>query len=306
MTHGSVVARLAGATVACLACGLTCWALARGAVHTGRGQRLDQLVLTAAQNDQGPMTRIVAPVLNTVTLPVIVVALLVAAVLAVLQRHTSMAVHLVVLVAGAALSTQAVKLLVMDRPVLASGLDVTPNSFPSGHATLAAAIAVALTLASPRRFRGPVAVLGAAWTAIAGIGTIAGGWHRPSDVLGALLIVGAWAFLVLAADAALTLARRRAGDGTCTDGTEDEAPRRSEARVATAVLGSAAVLGLLVGALLLARIPTPLHLGSASSQATAYSATIAVVGGVTCALIAGTLLAHVPTVPSRRETVRVR
>ena len=367
MTRGAIALRLLGALLASAASIAACWALAKAAVHTARGQRLDQLVLTAAQNDTGPMTRIVFPVLNTVTVPVIVAAILVAVVLALLQRRASMVVHLVVLVAGAAATTQVVKHLVIDRTALAPGLDVTPNSFPSGHTTLAAAVAIALMLASPRHIRSLVALLGAAWTAVAGIGTIAGGWHRPSDVLGALLVVGAWTFLVLAVDAVLAMIRARApepasedhphdghDDDLGRDGTaepprpatwddpdpvwDEEAqmwvaghsapahegaaarlrrdrrrrarsllPVHSNGRVAAALLSLGAVLGVIVGAVLLATVPTPLDLASASAQARAYAATIGIVGGATAALFAVTLLVHVPALPSSSaDPVRVR
>lgn len=363
MTRGAITLRLLGALLACAGSVGACWALAKAAVHTARGQRLDQLVLTAAQNDAGPMTRIVFPVLNTVTVPVIVAAIIVAVVLTLLQRRASMVVHLVVLVAGAAATTQIVKHLVIDRTALASGLDVTPNSFPSGHTTLAAAVAVALMLASPRHVRSLVALLGAAWTAVAGIGTIAGGWHRPSDVLGALLVVGAWTFLVLAVDAVLAMIRARApedpswdehadgidgepGSGLPRPATWDDPdpvwdeeaqmwvaahdapapegeaartrrasrdrtrsllPVHTNGRVAAALLSIAAVLGLVAGVVLLATVPTPLDLASASAQARAYAATIGIVGGATAALFAGTLLVHVPALPaSNADGVRVR
>lgn len=191
MRRRDIALRLLTALAICALCIGVCWALAQAAVTTARGQRLDQLVLTAAQHDTGPMTRIVFPALNTVTVPVIVGAMLVALAMAVLRRRPALILHLVVLMAGAAATSQVVKHLILDRHALAGGIDVTPNSFPSGHTTLAAAVAVALTLASPRAARGIVALIGAAWTAMAGIGTIAGGWHRPSDVLGALLVVAA-------------------------------------------------------------------------------------------------------------------
>ncbi|MCK2125036.1 hypothetical protein, partial [Pseudomonas sp. PNPG3] len=52
------------------------------------------------------------------------------------------------------------------------------------------------------------AILGTLWTAGAGVGTLVVGWHRPSDVVGAILVVAAWTFAVLALDG--LHARRRA------------------------------------------------------------------------------------------------
>lgn len=330
MSRAAIALRLLGALAASVLCALACAAIAHAAVGTARGQRLDQLVLTAGQNDTGPMAKVVFPVLNTVTIPVIVAALAVAAVVALLERRTSMVAHLIVLVAGATVTTQVLKHLVIGRRPLGAGVEITPNSFPSGHTTVAAAVAVALTLASPRRLRSVVAIAGAAWTAIAGIGTIAGGWHRPSDVVGALLVVGAWTYLVLAVDAALALLRAgdrshapapggsAPADGDHAVDPDDPAVRTPErigppllavrpaGGAAVLVLGALGILGLAGGALLLAGVPTPLDLDSRPDQALAYTAATVIIAGATATLVAWVLLVHIPAVPRRRRDVRVR
>lgn len=300
MTRRAVAARLVAALLVAVLGAVGTALLAQAAVGTARGQRLDQLVLAAGRGDASPMSRLVSPVLGTVTVPVLVIALVVAAGMAVAQRRAALVVHLVVLVAGAAATTQVLKHVVITRTTLASDLDVTPNSFPSGHATIAAAVAVALTLAAPRHVRSGVALVAAAWTAIAGIGTIADGWHRPSDVLGALLVVGAWTGAVLAVDAALAL--RRAPDGPDPDRVETH--RASVAGIAA--LGAVAVVGLAVGALALASVPTPLDLDDPAAQAAAYRASWLILGGLSAALITVTLALHVPALPRGRESGRVR
>src|SRR5690606_39114784 len=67
------------------------------------------------------------------------------------------------------------------------------NSLPSGHATAAAAFAIGLTLVLPPRARGPVSLVGATYAAVVGVATLSSGWHRPSDVVAAYLVVGGWA-----------------------------------------------------------------------------------------------------------------
>ncbi|MGP9695298.1 phosphatase PAP2 family protein [Brachybacterium sp. AOP25-B2-12] len=343
MSRRALVLRIVLALLAAIACAIGVVALAHGAVGTARGQRLDQLVMTAARGDTGVMAKIVFPVLNTVTVPVIVVAILLAAVLALAQRRASMIVHIVVLVGGAALSTQLLKHVIVDRTSLADGLDVTPNSYPSGHTTMAAAVAVALTLASPRHVRSLVALLGAAWTAIAGIGTIAGGWHRPSDVLGGLLVVGAWSYLVLAADAVIEIVRHGPGGaltgtsqasarhrpepegqdgmpGAAPDGRSPRhAPRTDPARahpprpdtsgagaLGIGILGAAAVLGLGIGTLCLTGVPTPLDLDDPGSQTLAYAATVLIIAGAASALLCWLLVVHIPTLSGPPPARRVR
>lgn len=340
MRRRALVLRAVLALLASLACAAGVVSLAHAAVGTARGQRLDQLVMTAAREDTGVMSKVVYPVLNTVTVPVIIVALLLAAVLALAQRRASMIVHIVVLVGGAALSTQLLKHVVLDRTSLAEGLDVTPNSYPSGHTTMAAAVAVALTLAAPRHVRSIVAVLGAAWTAVAGIGTIAGGWHRPSDVLGGLLVVGAWSYLVLAADAVIEIVRHgsvedhEAGHVSRTAGHPLPVPQRGEdhlrdvdesltgpapgiprtprpdtsgtGALGIGILGAAAVLGIGVGILCLSGVPTPLDLHDAHSQGLAYAATIAIVAGAASTLLCWLLVVHIPTLSGPPPARRVR
>ena len=66
------------------------------------------------------------------------------------------------------------------------------NSLPSGHTTVAASVAIALVLVLPPRVRALGAFLAAVYTALAGVATMSAGWHRPSDAMAALLIVGGW------------------------------------------------------------------------------------------------------------------
>ena len=75
------------------------------------------------------------------------------------------------LVLGANLTTQVIKRVLVARESLAPGIEITPNSFPSGHTTLAATAMIALVLAGGRA-RVVLAPLGAAWTTAAGLGTL--------------------------------------------------------------------------------------------------------------------------------------
>lgn len=75
------------------------------------------------------------------------------------------------------------------------------NTFPSGHlAVLATAVLVAVSVSTPRR-RPRVAALAAGLVAAQAVGVAASGWHRPSDLVGALGIavgVSALAGMVIA------------------------------------------------------------------------------------------------------------
>lgn len=92
---------------------------------------------------------------------------------------------------GANLTTQLLKDVILQRPDLGVQT-LAQNSLPSGHATLAASSAAALFLMSSPRWRPLVAAVGGTYAVIAGAATLINLWHRPSDVVAAFLVVGAW------------------------------------------------------------------------------------------------------------------
>lgn len=280
-----------------LACAATVVLLARIAVGTASGQRLDQLTLSGAQLDTGMLSQMVGLAAGTVSLPVVLAALACVAVIAVLRRRADLLVPLAVLVGGANLSTQVIKHVVVTREVLGPGIDVTPNSFPSGHTTLAASTAIALVLVAGRA-RGPVAVLGALWTAGAGIGTLALGWHRASDVAGAIAVVATWTFLMLAVDGVVQY--RRAAATTTTAAATAMTPSMTReplpaGEVPTALaLATAGVTGLLLGMVAFTALGLPLVLHDPAHQQAAYRTTVAVISAGTALWMAMVLLLRAP------------
>ncbi len=84
----------------------------------------------------------------------------------------------------------------LDRPDL-NGL-VMHNSFPSGTLTAIAALVCAIVIVTPSRWRAVVAVNGALITIGTAISVVVLQWHRPSDVIGALLLVGCYTLAVSA------------------------------------------------------------------------------------------------------------
>lgn len=98
------------------------------------------------------------------------------------------------LLLGAAGTTQVLKHLVLERPDLNISA-ASMNSFPSGHTSFAAAAMAAIFIVTPDAHRPLLALLGWAYAAIAGASTLVLGWHRPSDVIGAYLVVAWWSVL---------------------------------------------------------------------------------------------------------------
>lgn len=97
---------------------------------------------------------------------------------------------------GANVSTQLLKNFFLVKPNLGIQ-EALGNSAPSGHTTFAAAAGLALFLASPKRFRPSVAFFGMLIAMAAGYSTIINGWHRPADVVSAILLTGLWGILGL-------------------------------------------------------------------------------------------------------------
>ena len=270
-------------------------ALARLAVGTASGQRMDQLILSGARDHQGMLSQYAKLAVGSVSTPVVGTLLAVAVVLVLVRRRASLLVPLAALVVGANLTTQVIKHLVVTREALGPGIEVTPNSFPSGHTTLAATAMIALVLASGRA-RVLLAPLGALWTAAAGIGTLAVGWHRPSDVIGAIAVAAAWTFLVLSVHSLLS--RRRRADGS--------RPAVSPAERAVALLlGLLGIGGLAFGALALSSLQLPLDLEDPSQQLPAFRATAALIGGGTAGWMALVLILRTPTSHRTRISERV-
>ena len=83
-------------------------------------------------------------------------------------------------------ASQLLKHRWLERPDLLNLND--GNTFPSGHATVVAALVFALILATPRRLRWLSALLGSALLAWVSWQLLAYGWHRPSDVIGGITL----------------------------------------------------------------------------------------------------------------------
>jgi len=153
-------------------------------VRTSQGQRVDQSALdhlgwsTATRES-------ISTVLDIITFGVLALVLTGCVVLALGRRRWALAVGALALVAVSNVTTQLLKHQILTRPDLGNS---SLNSFPSGHTTAAASLAMAALLVVPPRLRWLVAIVGAVSVAVTGVGTVVAGWHRPSDVVAALLV----------------------------------------------------------------------------------------------------------------------
>ena len=82
---------------------------------------------------------------------------------------------------------------------------VAPAAFPSGHATAAMTLAIALVVVMPGRLRPLAALVGIAFALAVSFSVVSMGWHFPSDVIGGFLLATGEALVLLAGVRALDL-----------------------------------------------------------------------------------------------------
>jgi membrane-associated phospholipid phosphatase len=103
------------------------------------------------------------------------------------------------------------------KPLLAHSHDqvgyvrIGAASWPSGHSTAAAALALSAVLVSPPSIRTAVATLGVFFVLAVGGSLLMLAWHMPSDVVAGWFVAGFWMSLAMAA---LRTAERRRPTGT--------------------------------------------------------------------------------------------
>ena len=123
-------------------------------------------------------------------------AVLVLVALARERARVALAVALVLTLAP--LSADRLKPLLAHPHARLGEVGIGAASWPSGHATAAAALAMCAVLVAPERMRLRVGALGAAFALTAGCAMLIQEWHMPSDVLGGYLMAGLWTTLAVA------------------------------------------------------------------------------------------------------------
>ncbi|MBA2561001.1 MAG: phosphatase PAP2 family protein [Propionibacteriales bacterium] len=163
-------------------------------VRTAGAQRLDQ-VAGSHLGQSTPTPGTLTTLLHGVTVGLIALGLGLSVVIAVARRRRALAAGALAIVAGANLTTQGLKNVVLTRPDYGYG---SRNSFPSGHITVIASLVLAALLVMPRGARWLVQLGGSLGVAVTGVGLVVAGWHRPSDVVAGLGVTLAWGAFVLA------------------------------------------------------------------------------------------------------------
>lgn len=145
------------------------------------GQRAEASVLDASEFTADPP----AP-LSLVSPWSVAISLVVLAALAWAVHSFARGLWLLVFSLAAVGVSQLLKQQLLTRPDFFD-LDA-PNTFPSGHMTVFAVLAGGIVWASIARWRALVAILGAALMGIVSWQLLEYGWHRPSDIIGAMAL----------------------------------------------------------------------------------------------------------------------
>lgn len=177
----------------CLLCTVALAWLGNRSQQTRLGQSLDQAGMDVVVGDEAT-TRGLVGILGNVSLGSIAVAVLVLVGVAVVRGRYAAAGAAATLVLGANLTTQVMK-AVTER---ADHGYLTVESFPSGHATVVVSLVFAALLVAPDASRTTVSLIGSGAITITAAATLVASWHRPSDIVGALLVSLTWGTAVLA------------------------------------------------------------------------------------------------------------
>lgn len=164
-------------------------------VNTRLGQAVDTLAMFGLQATSAPTQQLISVLHTAISYGGLGLILLLAVVTALLRRRPHLALRAVGAIVGANLTTQVLKTAVLPRPDLYVNW-ATPPSLPSGHTTAAASTAVAFIMVAPIITRAWMSLVGTVWVVFVGMTTLMSGWHRPSDVLAAVLVATAWGLLL--------------------------------------------------------------------------------------------------------------
>ncbi|WIE72577.1 phosphatase PAP2 family protein [Curtobacterium sp. MCJR17_020] len=200
------------------------------AVLTPVGQRMEDAALGGVRESDLFSSD---TALNVISVPVILLLVVVIVAVAFARRRLSVGLGAGAVVLASAATSTLVK-RIAERPEIAQS--TTPNSFPSGHATIALAALFAVLMVTPRRFRPIVTLLGAVYAVFVANQTVVYGWHRVSDIIGACAIVMFWLGVVRAFGPRVDRGLRGDRDG-----------RRGPRRVVSVVLLVATGVTLAVG-----------------------------------------------------------
>ncbi len=115
------------------------------------------------------------------------------------REQPRVAIAVVAVLCLAPLTADILKPLVAHPHDQIGYVHIGAASWPSGHSTAAAALALSAVLVSPPSLRTAVATAGAIFVLAVGGSLLMLAWHMPSDVVGGWFVAALWMSLALAA-----------------------------------------------------------------------------------------------------------
>ncbi|MBK0330813.1 phosphatase PAP2 family protein [Brachybacterium sp. MASK1Z-5] len=126
--------------------------------------------------------------LSAVSVPSLMLSSAVVLLIGATRGRAMLGVRAFMILAACNVLGQVLKGFVLGRDAIATDQG---NSFPSGHMIAFGSVALALWIVLPRVMRGVFTMVAALVLAVAAFELVHYGWHRPSDVVGSLLLVTA-------------------------------------------------------------------------------------------------------------------
>lgn len=194
---------------------------------TESGQRRDQAAMDTIDADTETVREMLSW-LGYISIGTTALALVGCIALALVRHRYAVAAGAAAIVAGANVTTQLLKRVVVEREDFGY---LSVPSLPSGHTTVVISIVLAALLIAPHGTRFAISLVGSILVTLAGASTVVAGWHRPADVFAALLVSLTWGALVI-----LVLSIRRVGS----------APAGASTHTLLSLFGAAAAGVLLV------------------------------------------------------------
>ncbi|MFJ3583218.1 phosphatase PAP2 family protein [Streptomyces sp. NPDC090127] len=255
-----------------------------GLTLTATGQRWENAVLVGGLTDgltdgtsaAGTLAAAseASGTLQHLTVFSLAVALIVLTAIGMVRGRYALTVAALGTVAGSLVLAEVLQRFLLGRPDLVGAPPLlAQNTFPSGHTAVAASVMAGLVLVVPYAARGWAVGLCALWSTAVGTYTVAAGWNRPSDTIGADLLV-----LAVACGYLAVLARR----GKVATARTGPVPLRT--LVVTVPLAVVAVCGLSLGTSLLVESMFVLDPADPSVPRIAHQAGPALVAGAGAAV----------------------
>src|SRR5664279_4346624 len=168
-------------------------------VRTTWGQRLDATALRGRGALRPRTIHASHELLNTISIASLVLVGGLIVLVALARRRPLLALGAAIVIGGSTVTSELLKHVILQRPDLGIFDAVGPHaSFPSGHTTVAFSLAIAALLVAPSHNRAAVGIIGSLYAIGIGVGVVATANHRPSDPIGAVLVVTAWGSTVAA------------------------------------------------------------------------------------------------------------